>query len=95
MQGKPVSEQEIGNQLLQDIVSYSETSVCRRKFLLHYFGEHFEEARCNDLCDNCKDPKERFEGQDHVELLLKTIEEVKQKHGMKHISNILVGNETA
>ncbi|NND76882.1 MAG: DNA helicase RecQ [Flavobacteriales bacterium] len=95
LQGKPVSEQEIGNQLLQDIVSYSETSICRRKFLLHYFGEHFNEENCNDLCDNCKDPKEKYEGQEYVELLLKTVKAVKQKHGMKHVSNILVGNETA
>jgi len=95
LQGKPVSEQEIGNQLLQDIVSYSETSVCRRKFLLHYYGEYFDEANCNNMCDNCRNPKERYEGKEYVELLLKTIDSIKEKHGMKHISNILTGNETA
>ncbi|MEM7163225.1 MAG: DNA helicase RecQ [Bacteroidota bacterium] len=95
LQGKPVSEQEIGNQLLQDIVSYSETSICRRKFLLHYYGEYFDEANCNNMCDNCRDPKEKYEGQEYIELLLKTVEAIKEKHGMKHVSNILTGNETA
>jgi len=95
LQGKPVSEQEIGNQLLQDIVSYSETSVCRRKFLLHYYGEYFDDTNCNNMCDNCRNPKERFEGKEYIELLLKTVEAIKEKHGMKHVSNILTGAETA
>ena len=95
LQGKPVSEQEIGNQLLQDIVSYSETSVCRRKFLLHYYGEYFDEANCNNMCDNCRNPKERYEGKEQVELLLKTVDAIKEKHGMKHVSSILVGLENA
>lgn len=95
LQGKPVAEQEIGKQLLQDIVSYSETSVCRRKFLLHYFGEHFDEANCNDMCDNCANPKESYEGKEYVELLLRVISEIKEKHGMKHVTNVLTGTETA
>jgi ATP-dependent DNA helicase RecQ len=66
LQGKPVSEQEIGKQLLHEIVSYTETSVCRRKYILHYFGEQFDEARCKNMCDNCKHPREKTEGKDAV-----------------------------
>ena len=60
LQGKPVTEQDIGRQLLNEIVSYSETSVCRRKFILHYFGETFDEKKCNEKCDNCKNPREKL-----------------------------------
>ena len=62
LQGKPVAEQEVGRQLLNEIVAYAETSVCRRKFVLHYFGEEFNENECGEFCDNCKHPKERKEG---------------------------------
>lgn len=95
LQGKPVAEQEIGKQLLQDTVSYAETSVCRRKYLLYYFGEEFDEARCNNMCDNCANPKESIEIQDDVVLLLETVKAVKEKHQMKHIVNILLGNQNA
>ena len=72
LQGKPVAEQEIGKQLLNEIVSYSETSVCRRKFILHYFGEEFQRGRmCNEMCDNCRHPRERFEGTEYVNSCLK------------------------
>ena len=95
LQGKPVAEQEIGRQLLQDTVSYAETSICRRKFLLYYFGEEFDDARCKGMCDNCADPKERVEAKDEVVMLLKTIVAVKGKHKMKHIIDILLGRSTA
>ncbi len=95
LQGKPVAEQEIGKQLLQDTVSYAETSVCRRKFLLFYFGEEFDEARCNKMCDNCAHPKESIEVKEDVTLVLETVKIVKEKHQMKHIVNILMGIENA
>lgn len=94
LHGKHVSEMEIGRQLLQEIVSYSETSLCRRKFILHYFGEEFDSDRCVDMCDNCRHPKERFEGQDQVKLLLECVDQSKQRHKASHLINILVGNET-
>jgi ATP-dependent DNA helicase RecQ len=62
LHGKPIAEQEVGRQLLHEIVSYAETSVCRRKYILHYFGERFDENRCSEMCDNCKNPREKFEG---------------------------------
>jgi ATP-dependent DNA helicase RecQ len=91
MQGKPVAEQEIGKQLLLETVSYAETSVCRRKFLLHYFGEVYEKDGC-DSCDNCLHPKTQFEGQEYVLQVLDCILTVKEKFKSEHISNILAGN---
>lgn len=94
LQGKPVAEQEIGKQLLLEMVSYAETSVCRRKFVLHYFGEDFPAEKCNSMCDNCRNPKEKINGKDIVKLLLETILEVKEQHKAKHICNILLGKES-
>jgi ATP-dependent DNA helicase RecQ len=94
MQGKPVAEQEIGKQLLLETVSYAETSVCRRKFLLHYFGEVYEKDNCEN-CDNCNHPKTQFEGQEYVLQVLDCILAVKEKFKAEHISNILSGNLTS
>src|SRR3954470_9380561 len=66
MKDKPVAEREIGTQILSETASFAETSSCRRKFLLHYFGEEFEESRCNGMCDNCRHPKQRFEAKDDL-----------------------------
>lgn len=95
LQGKHVSEMEIGKQLLQEIVSYAETSLCRRKFILHYFGEYFDAERCNEMCDNCRHPKEEYEGKEYMVTLLKTVVESKERHKAKHLINILTGNDTA
>lgn len=95
LQGKPVAEQEIGKQLLSEIVSYSETSVCRRKFILHYFGEAFDEKLCNDMCDNCRHPRERYEGSEYVIQLLKVVEELQEMQKAKHVCAFLSGGVTA
>lgn len=95
LQGKPVAEQEVGRQLLNEIANYAETSVCRRKMILHYFGEEFDESKCNDLCDNCKDPKEKYEGKTVVHQLLKVIHALNETQRAKHITNFIVGHETA
>ncbi|MCS5662841.1 MAG: DNA helicase RecQ [Flavobacteriales bacterium] len=94
-QGKPVAEQEISKQLLLETVSFAETSMCRRKYILHYFGESFNEKLCNKLCDNCKNPKKQHEGTEDVLLLLSAIEESKEKFKAKEIVNILIGKMTA
>lgn len=94
MQGKPVAEQEIGTQLLLDTVSYAESSVCRRKILLHYFGEIYEPENCN-ACDNCLKPKEKIEAKEEMVIALNSILTVNQKYKMEHITNILVGNDNA
>lgn len=94
MQGKPVSEQEIGKQLLLETVSYAESSMCRRKTLLNYFGEEYDEENCNS-CDNCLHPKTQFEGKEELQMVLETVLAVNQKFKADHIVNILLGNVTA
>jgi ATP-dependent DNA helicase RecQ len=94
MKGKPVAEQEIGKQLLLETVAYAETSVCRRKVLLHYFGEGYKEDNCNS-CDNCLHPKTKFEGKEEIELVLDTILEMKEKFKAKDVINVLLGTVTA
>ncbi len=94
MQGKPVAEQEIGQQLLFDTVAYAESSLCRRTILLHYFGENYITENCGS-CDNCLNPREMVEGQDLVKLALRAVLEVKELCKSDHLVNILTGNETA
>lgn len=94
MKGKPVAEQEIAKQLLQETVSYAESSVCRHKQLLHYFGEEYEKDSCG-ACDNCLHPKEKFEGKDFVKIALEAVIEVKQLFKSNHVINILIGKNTA
>ncbi|MBU2020003.1 MAG: DNA helicase RecQ [Bacteroidetes bacterium] len=95
LHGKPLAELEIGRQLLYEIVSYAETSVCRRKFILHYFGEEFNEKGCNKGCDNCKFPKEKIEGREFVFALLRSIEELQEMQKAKHLCAFLAGNVTS
>jgi ATP-dependent DNA helicase RecQ len=94
MQGKPIAEQEIGKQLLLETVSYAESSVCRRKLLLHYFGEEYLQENC-EACDNCLHPKAQFEGNEAVVSVLETILAVKEKFKADHIANILSGKVTS
>ncbi len=91
MQGKPVAEQEIGKQLLLETVAYAESSVCRRKLLLHYFGETYKEDDCGN-CDNCLNPKTQFEGKEYMIKALEVILAVKEKFKSDHVSDILSGN---
>ncbi len=90
MKGKPVAEQEIGKQLLLETVGYAETSICRRKVLLNYFGEKYEQDNCGS-CDNCLHPKPMIQVQDELALLLEAVLAVKEKHQSEHVVNVLVG----
>lgn len=90
MQGKPVSEQEIGKQLLMETVSYSESSLCRRKVLLNYFGEEYTQENCGS-CDNCLFPKKQFDGKEDVALVLELLSTMKEQFKSEHIANILAG----
>ncbi len=94
MHGKPIAEQEIGNQLLMETTSYAESSVCRRVLLLHYFGEKYEQENCGN-CDNCLHPKTKFDAQDLMLKLLKVVLTVKEKFKADHVVNILVGEESS
>lgn len=77
MQGKPIAEQEIGKQLLLETAAYAESSLCRRKILLHYFGEEYEEDNCGN-CDNCLNPKKQVEAKDQLCAVLETIIALKE-----------------
>ena len=94
MQGKPVSEQEIGKQLLLETAAYAESSVCRRKTLLHYFGEEYLEDNCGN-CDNCLNPKKQVEAQDALCAVIETIIAVKENFKQDYIIDILLGKETS
>jgi len=91
LKNKHVAEQEIGQQLLAETVGYAETSICRRKFLLHYFGEEYDESGCNEMCDNCRHPKKKFEGMEDITLALDAVLAVKEKFKDKHIVHVLEG----
>jgi len=97
MSGKPVAEQEIGHALLQEVVAYSETSMSRRKFLLHYFGESFDDKTGDgaSMDDNVRNPKKKNEAQEDVALLLNTIKETKQLYKAKEVVNTMVGKANA
>lgn len=91
MKGKPVAEQEVGKQLLLETVGFAETSVCRRKVILNYFGETYREDNCTN-CDNCVHPKKSFDGQEEVAAVLETVKAVKEKFATDHIVNVLTGS---
>lgn len=95
MKDKPVAEQEIGKQMLAETSAFAETSSCRRKFILHYFGEEFEEKKCGEMCDNCRHPKQKFEAKDDLELVLECVQETKERHKLRDIINVLMGTMTA
>lgn len=92
--GKPIAEQEVSTQLLLETQAYAETSMCRRKLLLHYFGENYPNENCQN-CDNCLHPKKNIDCQELLILVLETIKQVKQKFKTEHIIDILLGNNTS
>ncbi len=94
MQGKPIAEQEIGKQLLLETAAYAESSVCRRKLLLHYFGEEYTEENCGN-CDNCLNPKKQVEAQDMLCAVLDTVIALKERFKADHVIDVLMGKETS
>lgn len=93
MQGKPVAEQEIGRQLLIETASYAESSVCRRRTLLHYFGENYTEENCG-CCDNCINPKKSVEAKEELLAVIETVAALKEKFKADHIINVMRGKKT-
>ena len=94
MQGKPIAEQEIGKQLLLETAAYAESSLCRRKILLHYFGEEYEEDNCGN-CDNCLNPNMQVEAKDQLCAVLETIIALKEKFKAEYVIDVLLGKETS
>jgi len=97
MASKPIAEQEIGHALLQEVVGYAETSMSRRKYLLHYFGEYFDEINGDgaQMDDNTKNPKKKYEASDDVVKLLSVVRDTKEKYKSKNIVNAIIGKENA
>ena len=94
MLGKPISEQEIGRQLLMETVAYAESSQCRRKLLLNYFGEDYPRDNCG-ICDNCLNPKQTFDGRKEMSLVIKLIKSLPEHFKLEHIALILSGKANA
>ena len=94
MQGKPIAEQEIGKQLLNETVAYAESSQCRRKLLLNYFGEDYLQDNCG-ACDNCLHPKKRFDGKEELCLVIELIQSLPERFKLEHLAAILAGVSTA
>lgn len=94
MRDKPLSEREVGAQLISETVSYAESSVCRRKTLLFYFGEHFDDSKSCGHCDNCLHPKEKVEARDEVVTALKVISKLGENFNIDYVINILIGKLT-
>ena len=94
MQGKPVAEQEIGKQLLLETVAYAESNQCRRKLLLNYFGESYQQDNCG-ACDNCLHPKKKFDGREEMCLLIELVQSMPEHFKTEHLANILSGVSNA
>jgi ATP-dependent DNA helicase RecQ len=94
MKDKPVAEREIGELLIFETQAFAETAACRRKFLLHYFGEEYDDKGCNNMCDNCRHPKQKEDAKDAALMALKLIQRINEKHVLKHIVDVLIGNKT-
>ena len=91
MKDKPVSEREIGTQILKEVIDYSESAVCRRKQILHYFGEDFNDTGCNKMCDNCNAEKTYFDAEEALLKVLDFISKEGEKFDDHHIINLMIG----
>jgi ATP-dependent DNA helicase RecQ len=94
LRDKPVAEREMGAQLMQEMVGYVESSSCRRKFLLHYFGESFKTEDCGKMCDNCAHPRERIDVGADLQMVLSVVDAIKENHGIKTIIDFILGLPT-
>ncbi len=92
MKGKPVAEQEISKQLLNETVSFAESSICRRKQILHYFGEYYPDENCHN-CDNCNHPKEKFEATEDIKTVIIAVQQTKELFKAKHMCSVLMGKD--
>ena len=94
LRDKPVAEREMSAQLMQEVMAYAETTACRRRFLLHYFGEDFDDSACTNMCDNCRHPKERIEVMSEMHQALSAVVELEENYGIKLLVDFVRGKET-
>ncbi|HLO53051.1 MAG TPA: DNA helicase RecQ [Saprospiraceae bacterium] len=91
LRDKPVAERELSAQLMEEVIAYAETSTCRRKFLLHYFGEEYSDEQCSNMCDNCKYPKQKEEVKDQMQLALKVVAQLNENYTVKILVEFITG----
>lgn len=91
LRDKPVAERELSAQLMDEVMAYAETSTCRRKFLLHYFGEDYDESQCSDMCDNCRHPKQKVEVKDAMKLALEVVKQLNENYTIKILVEFITG----
>ncbi len=94
LRDKPVAERELSAQLMQEIMAYAETTSCRRRFLLHYFGENYDDSKCNDMCDNCRHPKKKLEAKLEMTQALKAVLALQENYKIKTLVDFVKGKET-
>jgi ATP-dependent DNA helicase RecQ len=94
LRDKPLMEREMGAQLMQEVMAYSETTACRRRFLLHYFGEEYDESNCNKMCDNCRHPKERINVKTEVQQAIVAVKELDENYPLKTLIEFVLGKGT-
>lgn len=92
LRDKPVAERELSAQLMEEVIAYAETSTCRRRFLLHYFGEEYDDSMCSNMCDNCKFPKQKEEVKDFMALALKSVQQLNENYTVKILVEFVMGN---
>lgn len=93
LRDKPVAEREMGAQLMQEVMAYSETTACRRRFLLHYFGEKYDAANCGKMCDNCRHPKERVDVQQEMMQAINAVDDLDENYGIKVLVDYVLGKD--
>ncbi len=91
LRDKPVAERELSAQLMDEVIAYAETNTCRRKFLLHYFGEEYDDSKCSGMCDNCKYPKQKEEVKDQMKLALQVVEQLNENYTVKILVEFVIG----
>lgn len=94
LRDKPVAEREMSMQLMDEVTAYAETTACRRKFLLHYFGEEYDDSQCNNMCDNCRHPKEKIEVQTEIHQALSAVLDLEENYGIKILVDFIRGKNT-
>lgn len=94
LKDKPLSERELSVQLMEEVIAYSETSQCRRVFLLHYFGEHFAKEACEKMCDNCRNPKAKMEVATELKMAINIVSELSENYGIKFLVEYITGRQT-
>ena len=94
LRDKPVAEREMSAQLMQEVMAYTETTGCRRRFLLHYFGEKYDDSRCEDMCDNCRHPKEKVDVTQEMQQALQAVVQLNENYKIKPLVDFVNGNKT-